>query len=184
MIIYNFVKYIVQTLLRLDKIFYKVVYHHIISMCDFLVNLDDFFAVVCMSFHSSLISIVYIVILFLDQFFQFPICQTLPIISIKTTITSFFVPKYLFKVKKSIILVLFTKKRTFIGLTWCVASFRNTKEKKKPKWVPYCLISFYSNIPHPFSPTWPHCPHTLPCMPFWTKATLFYNNFIIQLPTT
>jgi hypothetical protein len=37
----------------LDKIFYKVVYHHIIYMCDFFVNLDDFFAVVCTSFHED-----------------------------------------------------------------------------------------------------------------------------------
>jgi len=28
--------------IRVWKIFYKVVYHHIIYMCDFLVNLDDF----------------------------------------------------------------------------------------------------------------------------------------------
>ena len=32
-----------QTKSSLNKIFYKVVYHHIIYMCDFLVNLDDFF---------------------------------------------------------------------------------------------------------------------------------------------
>ena len=31
----------------MDKIFYKVVYHYIIYMCDFLVNLDDFFIMVC-----------------------------------------------------------------------------------------------------------------------------------------
>jgi hypothetical protein len=37
----------------MDKILYKVVYHHIIYMCDFLVNLDDFFAVVCTVFHKS-----------------------------------------------------------------------------------------------------------------------------------
>ena len=37
----------------LDKIFYKVVYHHIIYMCDFLVNLDDSFAVVCTNFHEG-----------------------------------------------------------------------------------------------------------------------------------
>jgi hypothetical protein len=34
-------------------IVYKVVYHHIIYMCDFLVNLYDFFAVVCMGFHED-----------------------------------------------------------------------------------------------------------------------------------
>ena len=45
--------YISQTKLSLDKIFYKVVYHHIIYMCDFLVNLDDFFAVVCTGFHED-----------------------------------------------------------------------------------------------------------------------------------
>ena len=44
----------------LDKIFYKVVYHHIIHMCDFLVNLDDFFAMVYMGFHSRLVSIAYV----------------------------------------------------------------------------------------------------------------------------
>ena len=45
---------VLQTKSSLDKIFYKVVYHHIIYMCDFfLVNLDDFFAVVCTSFHES-----------------------------------------------------------------------------------------------------------------------------------
>jgi hypothetical protein len=37
----------------MDKIFYKVVYHHIIYICDFLVNLDDFFAVVCTDFHEG-----------------------------------------------------------------------------------------------------------------------------------
>ena len=31
----------------MDKIFYKVVDHYIIYMCDFLVNLDDFFVMVC-----------------------------------------------------------------------------------------------------------------------------------------
>jgi len=49
--------YISQTKSSLDKIFYKVVYHHIICMCDFLVNLDDCFIVVCTSFHSRLVSI-------------------------------------------------------------------------------------------------------------------------------
>jgi hypothetical protein len=60
---------------------------------------------------------------------------------------------------------------------------KKRRRRKKTQVAPYCPISFYSNIPHPFSPTWPHCPHTLPHIPFWTKATLFYNNFIIQLPT-
>ena len=27
----------------LDRIFYKIVYHRIIYICDFFVNLDDFF---------------------------------------------------------------------------------------------------------------------------------------------
>ena len=45
----------------LDKIFYKVVYHHIIYMCDFfLVYLDDFFAVVCMSFTKVAVSTIYV----------------------------------------------------------------------------------------------------------------------------
>ena len=35
--------YISQTKSSLEKIFYKIVYHHIIYMCDFLVNLDSFF---------------------------------------------------------------------------------------------------------------------------------------------
>jgi len=37
----------------LDKIFYKVVYHHIIYMCEFLVNLDDFFDVICTGLHEN-----------------------------------------------------------------------------------------------------------------------------------
>jgi len=45
--------YISQTNSSLDKIFYKIMYHHIIYMCDFLVNLDNFFAVVCTSFHEG-----------------------------------------------------------------------------------------------------------------------------------
>ena len=44
----------------MDKIFYKVVYHHIIYMCDFFFNLDDFFIVVCMSFHIRLVYIAYV----------------------------------------------------------------------------------------------------------------------------
>ena len=59
MIIHNLVKYLVQARFHLcleicyfyisqaksslNKIFYKIVYHHIIYMCDFLVNLNDFF---------------------------------------------------------------------------------------------------------------------------------------------
>jgi hypothetical protein len=38
--------------LGLDKIFYKVVCHHIIYMCVFL-NLDNFFVMVCTSFHRD-----------------------------------------------------------------------------------------------------------------------------------
>ena len=37
----------------LNKIFYKVVYHHIIYMCDFFVNLDVFFVVVYTGFHED-----------------------------------------------------------------------------------------------------------------------------------
>ena len=44
--------YISQIKLSLDKIFYNVVYHHIIYICDFLVNLDDFFTMVCTSFYK------------------------------------------------------------------------------------------------------------------------------------
>ena len=73
MMIHNLIKYIVQTRLRLwdikitnfcyfyisqtksilDKIFYKIVYHHIIYMCDFWVNLDNFFAVIYTGFHEG-----------------------------------------------------------------------------------------------------------------------------------
>ena len=45
--------YISQTKSSLNKIVYKVVYHHIIYMCDFLVNLNDFFTIVCMDFHED-----------------------------------------------------------------------------------------------------------------------------------
>ena len=37
----------------LDKIFYKILYHHIIYMCDFFVNLKDFFTMICTSFHED-----------------------------------------------------------------------------------------------------------------------------------
>ena len=37
----------------MEKIFYKVVYYHIIYMYDFVINLDDFFAVFCTSFHEN-----------------------------------------------------------------------------------------------------------------------------------
>jgi len=45
-----------------DTIFYKIVYHHIIYMCDFFVNLDDFFVMVYMSFYESLVSTRYVAI--------------------------------------------------------------------------------------------------------------------------
>ena len=45
--------YISHTKSSLDGIFYKVVYHHIIYMCDFSVNLNDFFAVICMGFNEK-----------------------------------------------------------------------------------------------------------------------------------
>ena len=44
----------------LDKIFYKVVYHHIISFVIFLVNLDDFFAVVSTDFHEIVVCTRYV----------------------------------------------------------------------------------------------------------------------------
>ena len=40
----------------LDTIFYKIVYHHIICMYDFFVNLDDYFVVVCTNFHEVVVS--------------------------------------------------------------------------------------------------------------------------------
>jgi len=45
--------YISQTSSSLNNIFYKFMYYHIIYMCDFLENLDDFFTVVCMDFHED-----------------------------------------------------------------------------------------------------------------------------------
>ena len=47
--------YISQTKSSLDKIFYKFVHHYIIYMCDFLVNLDDFFVVICTDFHKIVV---------------------------------------------------------------------------------------------------------------------------------
>ena len=47
--------YISQTKSNLDRIFYKIVYHHIIYIVDFFVNLDDFFVVVYMDFHEGLV---------------------------------------------------------------------------------------------------------------------------------
>ena len=35
-------------------------YHHIIYICDFFVNLDDFFAVICTSFHEVVVCTRYI----------------------------------------------------------------------------------------------------------------------------
>jgi hypothetical protein len=46
--------YISQTNSSLDKMFYKVVYYHIIYGCVFfLVNLDYFFAIVCTGFYEG-----------------------------------------------------------------------------------------------------------------------------------
>jgi hypothetical protein len=45
--------YISQTKLSLDKIFYKVMYHHTIHMCDFLENLYELFIVVYTGFHEN-----------------------------------------------------------------------------------------------------------------------------------
>ena len=45
--------YISQIKSSLYEIFYKVVYHHVIYMCDFFVNLDDFFNMVCTDFHEE-----------------------------------------------------------------------------------------------------------------------------------
>ena len=44
----------------LDKIFYKIVYHQIIYMCDFLMNLYNFFAVVCTDFHEIVVCTRYV----------------------------------------------------------------------------------------------------------------------------
>ena len=52
--------YISQTKSSLDKIFYKIVYHRIIYMCVFFINLDDFFVVICTSFHECLVSTRYV----------------------------------------------------------------------------------------------------------------------------
>ena len=52
--------YISQMKSSLDKIFYKIVYHHIIYMCDFLVNLNNIFAVVCTGFHEVVVSTRYV----------------------------------------------------------------------------------------------------------------------------
>jgi hypothetical protein len=40
----------------LDKIFYKFVYHNSIYMCDFLLNLDDLFTVICTIFRKIVVS--------------------------------------------------------------------------------------------------------------------------------
>jgi hypothetical protein len=34
----------------LEKIFYKIVCHHILYMCDFFINLDEFFVIICTGF--------------------------------------------------------------------------------------------------------------------------------------
>ena len=90
-----------------------------------------------------------------------------------------------FKTKlKRVLFFYFLPFKTF--LTWSVVSFKKQKREENPSGTLslYFFLLKHSSSPHLFSPTWPHCPHTLPCIPFWTKATLFYNNFIIQLPTT
>jgi len=56
----NLFFYISQTKSNLDNIFYKLVYNHIIYMCDFLVNLDDFSAVVCTNFHEVVVCTRYV----------------------------------------------------------------------------------------------------------------------------
>ena len=52
--------YISQTKSSLDTIFFKIVYHHIIYMCDFFVNLDGFFVIICTDFHEDLVSTRYV----------------------------------------------------------------------------------------------------------------------------
>ena len=37
-----------------------IVYHHIIYVCDFLVNLDEFFVVVCTGFHEVVVCTRYV----------------------------------------------------------------------------------------------------------------------------
>ena len=44
----------------LDKIFYKIAYHHIIYMCDFFMNLYNFFVVVCTGFHEVVVCTRYV----------------------------------------------------------------------------------------------------------------------------
>ena len=45
--------YISQTKSSLDKIFYKGVYHHIIYMCDFFSEFRQFFIIIYTNFHKN-----------------------------------------------------------------------------------------------------------------------------------
>ena len=56
----NFYFYISQTKLSLDLIFYKVVYHHIIYMCDFFDEFKQLFVVIYMSFHKVVVCTRYV----------------------------------------------------------------------------------------------------------------------------
>ena len=40
-----------------------LVYHHIIYMCDFLMNLDAFFAMICTDFYEVVVSTIYVPLL-------------------------------------------------------------------------------------------------------------------------
>ena len=51
----------------LDKIFYKTVYHRIIWMCDFLVNLDNFFTMLYTDFHEVVVCTRYVLFFFLTH---------------------------------------------------------------------------------------------------------------------
>jgi hypothetical protein len=44
----------------LDKIFYKIVYHHIIYMCDFFDEFIQLFTVVCTGFHEVVVCTRYV----------------------------------------------------------------------------------------------------------------------------
>ena len=65
MMIHNLVKYFVQTRISqtkssLDKIFYIIMYHHIIYMCDFFGKFRQFFAMVCTGFHKFVVCTRYV----------------------------------------------------------------------------------------------------------------------------
>jgi len=62
--------YISKTKSNLDKIFYNIVYHHIIYMCDFFREFRWFFFMIYTSFYESLVSTRYVPFLFtLNQVF-------------------------------------------------------------------------------------------------------------------